>query len=173
MFWQKHFEIKVSCYVICWRSTLTVKQPISKMFEFCLLCKTYINHCSVRKTHSLPPMWTVLQGRIQDFRKGGGHHWKCKWIERSERSERSVITAWGPGARLRAPGGVEGQSPGGSPEGRAPGSFRVFLHFNILKRAYFGNFFITLSCPFSNNYSDIKANLKSFSSVNYLRAYIC
>ena len=28
--------------------------------------------------------------------------------------------AWGPGARLRAPGGVQGQSPGGGPGGRAP-----------------------------------------------------
>ncbi|KAJ8024112.1 hypothetical protein HOLleu_36747 [Holothuria leucospilota] len=29
---------------------------------------------------------------------------------------------WGPGARLRAPGGVQGQSPGGGPGGEAPGS---------------------------------------------------
>ena len=39
---------------------------------------------------------------------------------RSERSERSVLTARGPGARSRAPGGVQGQRPGGGPGGRAP-----------------------------------------------------
>ena len=43
-----------------------------------------------------------------------------------ERSERSVLTAWGPGARSRAPGGVQGQRPGGGPGGRAPGSSWVF-----------------------------------------------
>ena len=35
------------------------------------------------------------------------------------------LTAWGPGARSRAPGGVQGQSPGGGPVGSAPGSFWV------------------------------------------------
>ena len=67
---------------------------------------------------------------------GGGCAWACAgfvtagcWrkivcvqVERSERSERSVLTAWGPGARSRAPGGVQGQRPGGGPGGRAPGS---------------------------------------------------
>ena len=46
------------------------------------------------------------QGRIQDFQKGRGHHWKCDWIERSERS---VIMAWGPGPKPWQ--GSRGQSP--------------------------------------------------------------
>ena len=33
---------------------------------------------------------------------------------------------WGPGARLRAPGGVQGQSPCRGPRGGAPWSSRVF-----------------------------------------------
>ena len=37
---------------------------------------------------------------------------------KAKRAER--LTAWGPGARSRAPGGVQGQSPGGGPG--APGS---------------------------------------------------
>ena len=56
-----------------------------------------------------------------------------------ERSERSVITALGPRARLRAPGGVQGAEP---PEALG------FLPFNTLKRAYFGIFFVTFSEPF-------------------------
>ena len=40
--------------------------------------------------------------------------------ERAKPAER--LTAWGPGARSRAPGGVQGQSPGGGPVGSAPGS---------------------------------------------------
>ena len=39
---------------------------------------------------------------------------------KAKRAER--LTAWGPGARSRAPGGVQGQSPGGGPGGSAPGS---------------------------------------------------
>lgn len=59
-----------------------------------------------------------------------------KLLAHSERSERSVaersvaerITAWGPGARLRAPVGSRGKAPGGGPWGSAPGSSR-FLAF--------------------------------------------
>ena len=39
---------------------------------------------------------------------------------KEERVER--LTAWGSGARSRAPGGVQGQSPGGGPGGSAPGN---------------------------------------------------
>ena len=48
--------------------------------------------------------------------------------ERSERSGAERITAWGPGARLRAPVGSRGKAPGGGPGGSAPGSSR-FLAF--------------------------------------------
>ena len=34
----------------------------------------------------------------------------------------------GPGARLRAPGGVQGQRPGGGRGGEAPRSSRAFTH---------------------------------------------
>ena len=40
---------------------------------------------------------------------------KAKQAKRAE-----CLTAWGPGVRSRAPGGVQGQSPGGGPGGSAP-----------------------------------------------------
>ena len=39
--------------------------------------------------------------------------------ERAKRAER--LTAWGPGVRSVAPGGVQGKSPGGGPGGSASG----------------------------------------------------
>ena len=42
----------------------------------------------------------------------------------SERSERSVA-AWGPGARVRAPVGSRGETPGGGRGGKAAWSWRV------------------------------------------------
>ena len=53
--------------------------------------------------------------------------------ERAKRAER--LTAWGPGARSRAPGGVQGQSPGGGPGGRAPGSSWVLVFVKGLRKA--------------------------------------
>ena len=44
-------------------------------------------------------------------------------------------TAWGPGARLRAPGGVQGQRPGGGPGGEAPGSSAIFTKLRVLERS--------------------------------------
>ena len=41
-------------------------------------------------------------------------------VDLAKRAER--LTAWCPGARSRAPGGVQGQSPSGGPGGSAPGS---------------------------------------------------
>ena len=60
---------------------------------------------------------------------------KAEWAKRAER-----LTAWGPGARLRAPGGVQGQSPGGGPGGSAPGSSWVLAFAKCperLSRKYF------------------------------------
>ena len=80
----------------------------------------------------------VFPGADPGFSERGHHiHWKC---DSKECSKRSVITAWGSGARSRAPGGVQGRSPGKGPEGRAPRSSWVFLHFNTLKRAFWDLF---------------------------------
>ena len=46
---------------------------------------------------------------------------------RSVYREREARNEWSPGARLRAPGGVQGQSPGGGPGGEAPGSSWVLV----------------------------------------------
>ena len=86
-------------------------------------------------------MCFVIQGRLYSLL----YSWACAgfvtagcWIkivcvqlEWSERSEQSVLTAWGPGARSRAPGGVQGQC--GGPGGRAPGSSWVFRVFKTPK----------------------------------------
>ena len=58
-------------------------------------------------------------------------------MERAKQAERT--TASGPGARLRAPGGVQGQSPGGGPGGRAPGSSAIFAIWKALERLSFYN----------------------------------
>ena len=56
-------------------------------------------------------------------------------FDQMERSERSVITAWGPGARWAKPWrGSRGQSPR---------ELLGFGHFNMLKLAYFEVYFVT------------------------------
>ena len=47
------------------------------------------------------------------------------------RARSARLTGWGPGARLRAPGGVQGQSPGGGPGGEAPGSSEVLANLLV------------------------------------------
>ena len=42
-----------------------------------------------------------------------------------------ALYGWGPGARLRAPGGVQGRSPGGGPGGSAPGSSWILGFFKV------------------------------------------
>ena len=54
----------------------------------------------------------TVRGVITDLRK---IH-PCK----AERAQLSLFMAGGPGARLRAPGGVQGQRPGGGPGGEYP-----------------------------------------------------
>ena len=51
------------------------------------------------------------------------------------------LTAWGPGARPRAPGGVQGQSPGGGPGGSAPGSSWVLAFVKGPERLSWKPFF--------------------------------
>ena len=58
---------------------------------------------------------------------------------KAERAER--VTAWGPGARSRAPGGVQGQSPGGGPGGSAPGSSWVLASVKCPERLSWKYFF--------------------------------
>ena len=65
----------------------------------------------------------------------------CVQVERSERSERSVLTAWGPGARSRAPGGVQGQRPGGGPGGQSPRKLLGFQGFSDPKTPLLALFF--------------------------------
>ena len=45
------------------------------------------------------------------------------------------LTAWGPGARLRAPGGVQGQSPWWGSRGQRPRKLHGFSQFNILRNS--------------------------------------
>ena len=45
------------------------------------------------------------------------------------------LTAWGPGARLRAPGGVQGQSPWWGSRGQCPRKLQGFSQFNILRNS--------------------------------------
>ena len=45
------------------------------------------------------------------------------------------LTAWGPGARLRAPGGVQGQSPWWGSRGQRPRKLQGFSQFNILRNS--------------------------------------
>ena len=56
--------------------------------------------------------------------------------ERAKRAER--LTAWGPGARLRAPGGVQGQSHGGV-QGAAPPEALGFWHLQKAQKGSRGN----------------------------------
>ena len=79
----------------------------------------------------------------------------CVQVERSERSERSVLTAWSPGARSRAPGGVQGQRPGGGAGGRAPGSSWVFRVFQTPKRLSSHSFSFILKTSFSAKSFDV------------------
>ena len=59
--------------------------------------------------------------------------------ERAKRAER--LMAWGPGARSRAPGGVQGQSPGGGPGGSALGSSWVLASVKCPERLSWKYFF--------------------------------
>ena len=45
------------------------------------------------------------------------------------------LTAWGPGARLKAPGGVQGQSPWWGSRGQRPRKLQGFSQFNILRNS--------------------------------------
>ena len=45
------------------------------------------------------------------------------------------LTAWGPGDRLRAPGGVQGQSPWWGSRGQRPRKLQGFSQFNILRNS--------------------------------------
>ena len=47
------------------------------------------------------------------------------------------LNGWGPGARLRAPGGVQGQSPWWGSRGRSPRKLQVFRKFIQLQRMIF------------------------------------
>ncbi|KAJ8038829.1 LINE-1 retrotransposable element ORF2 protein [Holothuria leucospilota] len=51
-----------------------------------------------------------------------------KCTEGAPRARSASLHAWGPGARARAPGGVQGKSPGGGPGGSA-----VLLDLRVLK----------------------------------------
>ena len=72
-------------------------------------------------------------GRQSVWKSGGMISYKkeqiAAWAAMRARSAR--LTAWGPGARLRAPGGVQGQSPGGGPGGEAPGSSEVLANLLV------------------------------------------
>ena len=71
-----------------------------------------------------------FQWRVQDFGGGGAQpvipptdkeeNHQC--TEGAPRARSASLNAWGPGARVRAPDVVQGQSPGGGPGGEAPGS---------------------------------------------------
>ena len=53
--------------------------------------------------------------------------------------------AWGPGARLRAPGGVQGQSPGEGPGGKAPGSSAILAIWKAFEGLSFHSFYNVFS----------------------------
>ena len=55
------------------------------------------------------------------------------------------LTAWGPGARSRAPGGVQGQSPSGGPGGSASGSFWVLAFVKGLERPSWKHSFLEIN----------------------------
>ena len=64
---------------------------------------------------------------------------------------------------LRGPCEVQGEDLAGVQRAEPPAPEALgFLHFNMLKRAYFGVFLVTLSGPFCLNYSEIKPNLGNF-----------
>ena len=72
-----------------------------------------------------------MQSRRNEFKIGAAIQSKYLLSMKAERAQRAErLTAWGPGARLRAPGGVQGQSPGGV-QGAAP---RKLLGFSICKK---------------------------------------
>ena len=68
--------------------------------------------------------------------------------KRATRAER--LTAWCP----RAPGGVQGQSPGGGAGGRAPGSSWVLVFVKGLRKALLEIFF-SLNQPTSAWYRNV------------------
>ena len=76
--------------------------------------------------HSSSGTHSHNQGRRQGILIGGGGRIYILVRIRAPRSAHARervsarIYGWGPGARLRAPGGVQGQSPGGGPGGEAP-----------------------------------------------------
>ena len=93
----------------------------------------------------------------------GSYTWACAgfvtagcWIKivcvQVKRSEQSVLTVWGPGARSRTPGGVQGQRPGGGPGGRAPGSSWVFRVFETPKRLSSHSFSFIFKTSFLQNH---------------------
>ena len=65
---------------------------------------------------------------------------------KAERAGR--LTAWGPEAHLRAPGGVQGHSPDEGPGGSAPEAFG-FGHLQKVQKGSPGNFFFALNQPTS------------------------
>ena len=74
------------------------------------------------------------QAHRNEFKIGAAIQSKYLLSMKAERVER--LTAWGPGAHLRAPGGVQGQSPGGG-----LGSFWVLAFVKDLERLSWKYFF--------------------------------
>ena len=68
-----------------------------------------------------------------DVYSGGSRICKKKgWAEKSVREARASY-GWGPGARRRAPGGVQGQSPCRGPRGRSPRKLSSFQQIRAFK----------------------------------------
>ena len=73
------------------------------------------------------------------FKSGG---WSvCTEGLKSTQAARESFTAWGPGARIRAPVGSRDKAPGGGPGGEEPGSSRIYC----LNLFYFNTFFLKKS----------------------------
>ena len=76
------------------------------------------------------------QARQNKFQIGAAIQSKYRLSMKAER-----LMAWGPGARSRAPGGAQGQSPSRGPGDSAPGSFWVLAFVKGLQRLSWKYFF--------------------------------
>ena len=120
--WEPHTNMAAPCVYACRSHQTSNKQMTNKQ----QVCEAGVN--ILPKEQFFSPMLPSCDHKVSPFLPQF-----CDYMRGSVATK--PLTAWGPGARLRAPGGVQGQSPWWGSRGQCPRKLQGFSQFNILRNS--------------------------------------